>query len=159
MVGNGQSVANLVSEILVSSYLLNANLFFLCPRIITRLPVLLLVRLPVNNFQASKISLPLMLPLIPSRSHQPQCSISFIQPCCSPDPHSLPSASHPDPPLDIERIGENGNLVPVEIFPRGVKGCGAEKMKRAHQGKSLWECVCVCPCVCVRERNRQCVCD
>lgn len=44
----------------------------------------------------------------------------------------------------IEGNGENGNLFKVEIFPRGVKGCGTEKMKRAHQDKScvyMWVCV------------------
>lgn len=57
----------------------------------------------------------------------------------------------------IEGNGENGNLFKVEIFPRGVKGCGTEKMKRAHQDKScvyMWVCVWVWEGGKGRERER-----
>lgn len=81
------------------SCLSHANLY---PRIITRLPVLLFVCLPVNNFQAS-LRYPCLqcCPFIPFHSCQLH---SFNITLLSPDPHSLPTVSHLDAPLQQQLL-------------------------------------------------------
>lgn len=70
---------------------LHVNLFLLCPRIITCLPVLLLVCLPVNNYQVSNISLLATLHLIQSCSRRHTPPLPWFNPAVAGSP--LPAIS------------------------------------------------------------------